>query len=103
MKRGKEGMRTSSQNEQVQSLQNVDGGIFIGTEMTLSVQVSTAASGCLPGDKNAVSSQDFLYKAIVNLVSRGALLRVKKRRLRSFSPGSPLLGSMSMSPFIMSG
>ena len=45
MKRGKEGMRKSSQNEQVHSLQNVDTWYFIGTEMTLIIMIGV--NGCI--------------------------------------------------------
>ena len=44
MRRGKEGMRKSSQNEQVHSLQNVDTWYFISTEMTL---IMIGVNGCI--------------------------------------------------------
>ena len=118
MKRGKEGMRKSSQNEQVpvksksttnRYLRSVSSSLLflIGTNVTpLMVQVSTTAPVCLPGDKNAaVSSHTFFRRNPfqANIISRGALLRVRKRRPLSSSLGSPRPGRTSMSPFIMSG
>ena len=126
MKRGREGMRKSSQNEQVAvfkirtemretsniwvaSLQNV----FIGTRdgsvsavhisgLNHCTRVLARRQKCRCEFLRTLRRNPF-HANKASSSSRGAPLRVRRRRPPSSSPGSPRPGWTSMCPFITSG